>query len=72
MLRENCRVRTLIEKQGFHAGTLGVIVSVYKAGPACEVELWDEKENPMDVVTFMLDELEEVPDSAKFITKLLE
>ena len=60
MLQENRRVITRVGKQGFPAGTLGVIVSVYKTGPACEVELWDKNEIPLDVVSFLFDELEEV------------
>ena len=36
------RVKTLVEKCGHPAGIVGVVVSVYSSGPACEVELWDE------------------------------
>ena len=58
MITENAKVKTLVEKDGFPAGTLGIVVSLYSTGPACEVELWDEEEYPVDVVTFLLDELE--------------
>ena len=60
MIKENTKVKTLVEKDGFPAGTTGVVVSLYKSGPACEVELWDDLENPLDVVTFLLKELEEI------------
>lgn len=58
ILKENDCVRTLVEKEGFPIGTIGVIVSVYSSGPACEVELWDSDNYPMDVVTYKLCELE--------------
>ena len=60
MLKENDRVRTLVEKEGFPIGTIGVIVSVYSSGPSCEVELWDSDNYPIDVVTYKLCELEAV------------
>lgn len=60
MIKEYSRVKTLVEKTGFPIGMIGVVVSFYGAGPACEVELWDENMNPLDVVTYTLDELEEV------------
>ena len=58
MITENAKVKTLVEKEGFPVGTLGVVVSLYSTGPACEVELWDADEYPVDVVTFLLNELE--------------
>ena len=58
MITENAKVKTLDEKDWFPAGTIGVVVSLYSTGPACEVELWDDDEYPMDVVTFLPDELE--------------
>ena len=58
MLTENMRVKTLVEKDGYKAGTLGVIVSIYTFGPACEVELWDKNNYPMDVITYLFSELE--------------
>ena len=60
ILKENDRVRTLVEKEGFPIGTIGVIVSVYSSGPACEVELWGSDNYPVDVVTYKLCELEPV------------
>ncbi len=60
MLEEYTRVKTLVKKEGFPVGTKGVIVSMYSSGPACEVEVWDETDYPVDVVTYMLSELEAV------------
>lgn len=57
MFNEYDRVETLVEKDGFPAGTKGVIVSLYSTGPACEVEIWDENSYPVDVVTFTFSEL---------------
>lgn len=59
-MNQYIRVRTLDEKEEYPAGTVGVVVSVYSSGPACEVELWDENQYPIDVVTFLIDELEVV------------
>ena len=47
-----------MEKDGFPIGSTGVVVGFYSTGPACEVEMWDENFDPVDVVTFRLDELE--------------
>lgn len=62
MIKENDRVKTLIEKDGYPAGTIGVVVSLYSSGPACEVELWDEDDYPVDVITFELAEIEKCFD----------
>ena len=58
MIKENDIVKTLIEKDDYPAGTIGVVVSLYSPGPACEVELWDEDNCPVDVVTYEAGELE--------------
>lgn len=63
MVKVNDRVKTLVEKNSFPAGTLGVVVSLYGEGPGCEVELWDENEYPVDVVTYNSNELEVVPSA---------
>lgn len=60
MIKEYSKVRTLVGKEGFPKGTIGVIVSMYSTGPACEVELWDDEGYPADVVMYLLEELEEV------------
>ena len=33
-------------------------MSLYSSGPACEVELWDEDNYPVDVITYELSEIE--------------
>ena len=60
MVKENTKVKTLVSKEGYPAGTIGVVVSLYSSGPACQVELWDETDYPMDVVTYLLCEVESV------------
>ena len=57
MIEEYMKVRTLVKKGEYPAGTLGVVVSIYSSGPACEVELWDSDNYPIDVVTYRFDEL---------------
>ena len=58
MINTYSKVKTLVEKDGFPAGTIGIVVSLYGDGPACEVELWDKDSCPIDVVTYIFDELE--------------
>lgn len=60
MIQEYALVRTLVEKEGYKAGTMGVVVSLYSTGPACEVELQGEDKYPVDVVTYRFEELEVV------------
>ena len=60
MIEENTKVRTLVAKEGHSAETVGVVVSLYSAGLACEVDLWDEKDYPVDVVTYLLSEIKPV------------
>ena len=60
MIKEYSKVKTLVPKERFPAGTIGIVVSVYSSGPACEVELWDEHEYPIDVVTYTFSELLEI------------
>ena len=59
MITENTRIKTLVDKGGYPAGTIGIVVSLYKSGSACEVEIWDETGYPIDVVTYLLSEIEE-------------
>ena len=51
MVKEYDKVKKLVEKNGYPIGSVGVVVSTYSTGPACEVEIWDETEYPVDVVT---------------------
>ena len=60
MIKEYTKVKTLVEKDGYPAGTIGIVVSLYGSGPTCEVELWDSDSCPIDVVTYVFDELEVV------------
>jgi len=60
MIEENCRVKPLVERDGYPIDTIGVIVSIYSSGPACEVELRDDNEYPVDVVTYRFTELERI------------
>lgn len=59
MLNEYTKIRTLVTKEGFPAGTIGIIVSFYASGIACEVEIWN-KDYPVDGVTYKLDEIEPI------------
>ena len=50
MIKENQRVKTRVDKDGYPAGSVGVVVSLYSSGSACEVEVWGEDGYPEDVV----------------------
>lgn len=56
-VKEYDKVETLVRKKSFPAGSIGIVVSIYGSGPGCEVEIWDEKEYPVDVVTYEASEL---------------
>lgn len=56
-IRETCLVMTIVMRDGFPAGSTGVVVSLYRSGPACEVEVWDEIGYPADIVTYLLSEV---------------
>jgi len=60
MIKENSKVETKTERDGFPIGSIGVVVSLYSTGPACEVEMWDENNYPKDVVTYLFSELKEI------------
>ncbi len=57
MIEEYSKIKTLVCKEGFPAGTIGIVVSFYNSGPACEVEVWDDDGYPVDVVTYLLSEI---------------
>ncbi len=61
MFNENDKVITLVEKEGFPKGTVGIVVSKYLSANAYEVELWDETQYPIDVVTYTEKEISLVP-----------
>lgn len=58
MIKEYDLVKTLVEKCGYPKGTKGVIVGIYKGGKACNVELWDKTNYPIDVITYITNEIE--------------
>lgn len=58
MIKEYDLVKTLVEKCGYPKGTKGVIVGIYKRGEACNVELWDKNNYPIDVITYTTNEIE--------------
>lgn len=62
MFEEYDLVETLVTREGYPAGTRGVIVGFYSTGPACEVEVWDETDYPMGVATYLLTELRRIED----------
>ena len=62
MIKEYDLVKTLVEKFGYSKGTKGVVVGVYKGGKACNVELWDENDYPIDVVTYDTSEIEAIKE----------
>ena len=65
VLKEYDLVRTLVAKEGFPIGTIGVIVSQYGDSPAYEVELWDKTSYPIDVIMYLSSEVELVEDIAR-------
>ena len=62
MIKVNDKVKTKVEKDGYGVGSIGIVVSIYSTGPACEVEIWDENDYPIDVVTYLFDELQVIDD----------
>lgn len=56
--KEHDCVRTLVEKDGYPAFSHGVIVSFYGDSGFCEVELFDDGGDTVDVITYNLSELE--------------
>lgn len=60
MIKEYDKVRTLVEKENYPVGTIGVVVSLYTSGSACEVEVWDSDNYPVDVLTYQLSEVEAI------------
>ena len=59
MIKEYTKVKTLVQKEEISSGSIGIVVSIYSTGPACEVEIWDDTGYPVDVVTYLLTEIEE-------------
>ena len=65
MIKEYERVVTLVDKteagKCYPKGTIGVIVSLYSNGNACEVEIWDDTGYPINVVTYETNEVKVIP-----------
>ena len=57
-IRINILVRTLVEKQGYPAGTLGIIVDVFIDKKSCDVQLLDEHSHPTEVANYLFSEIE--------------
>ena len=56
--KEYDKVKTLVKKDVYPEGTIGIIVSFYPDSDYCEVELWDTDGDPVDVVTYETKDLE--------------
>ncbi len=56
--KEYDKVKTLVEKDGYPPFTIGIIVSFYSDTDFCEVEIWDDDNYPVDVVTYNINDLE--------------
>lgn len=59
MLEEYASVTTLVERDGFPAGTPGIVVSRYGNSDVYEIELLDPSGASIDVVTFREHEVAE-------------
>ena len=57
-IQERDIVKTLVDKEGAQKGSKGVVVSIYSGYPVCEVEIWNETNYPIDVITYKFEELE--------------
>lgn len=55
--KEYDKIKTLVEKNGSPPSTIGIIVSFYPDSDLCEVEICDNDEYPIDVVTYVVNEL---------------
>lgn len=57
-IQTNILVRTLVEKQGYPAGTLGIVVDIFIDKKSCDVQLLDEHSHPGDVINYLFREIE--------------
>lgn len=57
MIGEYSRVKTLVAKEKCPKGITGVVVSIYSSGLACEFEIWEEADYPIDVITYLFEKL---------------
>lgn len=70
-IQERDIVRTLVDKEWVLKGSRGVVVLIYSGHPVCEVEIWDETNYPIDVITYKFDELEVVERTNEWRYRLL-
>lgn len=70
-IQERDIVRTLVDKEWVLKGSRGVVVLIYSGYPVCEVEIWDETNYPIDVITYKFDELEVVERTNEWRYRLL-
>lgn len=70
-IQERDIVRILVDKEWFLKGSRGVVVLIYSGYPVCEVEIWDETNYPIDVITYKFDELEVVERTNEWRYRLL-
>lgn len=56
-IKVNDRVITLVAKEGYPSGTLGIVISIYALQKICEVELLIDG-YPKDIVLYRFDEIE--------------
>ena len=70
-IQERDIVRTLVDKEWVLKGSRGVVVLIYSGYPVCEVEIWDETNYPIDVITYKFDELEVVEHTNEWRYRLL-
>ena len=57
-IQTNILVRTLVEKQGYPAGTLGIVVDIFIDKKSCDVQLLDEHSHLAEVVNYLFSEIE--------------
>ena len=57
MISENTKIKTLIDKEGHPAGSVGIVLKVLEDGYV-EVEIWDQGNFPIDIVCYQAEEIE--------------
>lgn len=57
MLKENDLVKTLVDKDGYKAGTIGTVASFWADPRGIEVEVWDEDCISVDCITYTIDQV---------------
>lgn len=57
MIKENDRVKTLVESEGYKAGLIGVVIFVSRDGKYCDVELLGEDGYPIGIAGYETDKL---------------